>query len=336
MPDSEKANAISIIVPVAPSEPLDVVKKSYGSLKSLDAPESLEKSIYYVIDSENPSNDERIDFIEGKSPELIKRGSDEGRKASALNDALEVMKEPKYVVVCDIDSRPAENFLTECMEKLESKDDYFMASCPREILNKDRNIFTSIISTEFKFFEDMQRISNDGRGFNHFNGPIAVIDGSFAVENGFNEDVVCEDTYFTEKGYVEGQRAVMTMDTVVGEQAVTNLGDLYSQKVRWMAGAREGIENFTKPMIKSDNPISVKLSWFSAMLLPFFAFLFSPLSLLYGIRLMLDGRSPIGSLKAGVAGFFYSWFISFCGVVVLKKRIFGENVGWVQAQRENL
>lgn len=333
------SSKINIIVPVAPSEPLDVIENSIESLEKLDVPKSVEKNLYYVVDAEDIEGGSRVKNLRkdyGDRIELQVRESGRGGKAGALNDALDSMDSPEYVCVCDVDSRPSENFLTACIKDFEESEGVFMSSCPRKVINADQNFITGVVESEFTFFADMQRFLDRGQGFNHFNGPVAVIDGDFAIENGFTETVMCEDTDFTERGYLDGRTTSITFDAYVGEQAVTSLKDLYYQKVRWMAGAREGLERFLGPMFRSSNPFRVKMSWFMTMFLPFFAFLLSPVTFLYGFRFFLEGNSVRRTLEKTVGMFLYTWFISICGLVVLKKRFTGDDIQWVPAEREDM
>lgn len=327
---------VEIIVPVGPQEPREVIENSVDCLKELEVPENLEARMHYVVDSENEEQFERVSGIDEERVEIMKRQPEDGSRAGAINEALETIQDPVYVAIFDVDSRPEENFLKACIDNLKSEGDLFMSSSPREILNADKNYVTKTIEAEFQFFNDIQTLYDSLNAFNHFNGPISVIDGEFAVKNGFRENLMCEDTDFTERGYLEGRRAGITLETSLGEQAPSGLDDLYFQKVRWMAGAREGLENYFFRFLKSENSFRVKTSWFMSMLMPFFAFVFSPLALLYSFRFMLHENSVLESVKKGVLLFFFSWFISFCGLVVIKKRLLGESIEWRSPERENL
>lgn len=328
---------IKVVVPVASQEPIEVVNNSIRKVTDLEVPEGASFEFFYVMDVEELDKD-RLNGLKTNDSRitLIEREPDDGKKAGAMNAALDTMDEPDYVALFDVDSRPDTDYIEECLKQLKQYDDVFMVSGLREIINAEHNIITKTIETEFKLFEDFQTILDYSDAFNHFNGPMAVIDGDFAVEKRFNEDVICEDTDFTERGYLEGLRATLTRETALGEQSVTSLSDLFSQKVRWMAGAREGLENFFVPMMKSDNPAKVKMSWFMSMFLPFFAFLFSPLAIFYGVRVLVRDRKPLGAMERTFGLFLYSWFITFCGLVVLKKKILGEKIGWRSLERENL
>lgn len=330
------SSKIEIIVPVGPQEPREVIENSIDCLNRLEVPESLEAQIHYVVDSENREQYERVRGIDEEGVEILRRQPGDVSCAGALNEVLETTQDPSYVAIFDVDSRPEENFLKACIDDLESDKDLFMSSSPRKILNADMNYITKTVEAEFQFFNDIQ-VFNDILGtFNHFNGPISVMDGKFAVENRFREGLMCEDTDFTERGYLKGRRAGMTLETSLGEQAPSNLNDLYFQKVRWMAGAREGLENYAFRFLKSENSLRVKISWFMSMLMPFFAFVFSPLAFLYSFRFIWGGDGVVDSVKKGVLLFFFSWFVSFCGLVVIKKRLVGESIDRRSPEREDL
>ena len=334
---TEETGSIRVLVPVAPHEPLNVIENSVESLSDLEEPENFDLEFYYLIDCYE-DEEQKIDKIESLEEDMNvvtgKPGS--GGKAKALNKGLEIEGEPDYVVVFDVDSRPETDYITSCLEPLEEKDDVFMVSGRREIINSDFNLITKVSEVEFTFYEDIQTFFDYTRAFNHFNGPIAVIDGEFALETGFNEEVICEDTYFTETGYLNGKRAILQRETAVNEQAPAALNDLFSQKVRWMKGAVEGLHNFFLPLMSSDNSLWVKMSWLSAMTVPFLAFLLSPLAIFFGIRMYLKNSSIKGAFKSSLAAFLYTWFVTFCGLIVIKNSVLGNDIKWKKTQRQDL
>lgn len=337
---SSVTNKVNILIPVAPFEPEEIIRKSVQSIKNVEVPENIEKEIFYIIDTDqDPEEDERITFLRNETSENVKtivRTSNEGRRAGALNRGLEELEEPGYVAIFDIDSRPEKNFIKACVEQLESSPEVFMSTCPREILNADQNFVTKLVSSEYDFLMSMQLLLQKTGGFNHFNGLISVLDGEYIKNKGLNEERMCEDTDFTQRAYLDGRRPAINNNSVVGEQAMTSFSDLYSQKVRWMNGAIEGLKYFSRPMLSGDLSLKTKASWFSAMTMPFFSAILSPLVVFYVVSKILTQGNIIEPISKGVYLFIFAWFISFCGVVNIVRLFTGRNIRWKDSEREIL
>ncbi len=331
-------NQVNFVVPVAPFEPQEIIRKSVEALKHTETPRNYEKEIFYVIDTDqDPAEDERVQYLRRETPEEVKtiaRTSNEGRRAGAINRALDEMDVPDYVAIFDIDSRPGEKFIGACIDQLESEERIFMSTCPRRVINKDQNFVTKLVEAEYDFLTDMQLLLEKTEGFNHFNGLISVIEGGYLEKERLNESRMCEDTDFTQRAYLNGRRPAINSESYLGEQAVTTFQDLYSQKVRWMNGALEGIMNFSGSFLRSDLPFKIRLSWLSAMVLPFFSAVLSPLVVLHVAKNILTTGKVFDSLEKGFALFCFAWFISYCGLVNLFKLLFDRDVEWTDSDRE--
>ncbi len=329
---------IEILIPVSPYEPERIIRESVKSLKQLEMPEGLQKQLHYIIDTDkHPEDDERVEFLNEEASDevnVVVRTTTRGRRAGALNEGLEQLEDPEYVAIFDIDSRPGKNFLKACKVQLDSSEEVFMSTCPRKILNPDRNFVTRLVDAEYDFLMDMQKLLDRTEGFNHFNGLIAVLDGQYLMEKGFDESRMCEDTDLTQRAYLDGKRPALNTESYVGEQAVTNFPDLYNQKLRWMNGAIEGLRHFTKPFISSNLSLKVKVSWFSAMAGPFFSALFSPFAFVHSAFKAVLERRISTPLSRGVHLFIFAWFITFCGIVNIFRSITGKGVEWKASDRE--
>lgn len=329
---------VNFIVPVAPFEPKEIIERSVKALQGTEIPESFEKKIFYVIDTDqDPTEDERVQYLRQETSgevNTIVRTSNEGRRAGAINRALEEMSIPDYVAIFDIDSRPGEKFVEACINQLEDEEKFFMATCPRKIINGNRNFVTKMVEAEYNYLTDMQLLMDRTGSFNHFNGLISVIDGDYLEKEKLNESRMCEDTDFSQRAYLSGRRPTINTESYLGEQAVTSISDLYSQQVRWMNGALEGLTHFSGPFLRSNLPIKVKLSWLSVMVLPFFAAVLSPLAIIHTIKNIFTTGDVLKSMEKGFALFCFAWFVSYCGVVNLFKLVFGGDVKWTDSERE--
>lgn len=332
------SDQVNFIVPVAPFEPKEIIERSVKALIGAESPEMYEKEIFYVIDTDKkPAEDERIQYLRQETPEEVKtisRTSNKGRRAGAINKALEEMSIPEYVAIFDIDSRPGEKFVKACIGQLEEEEKFFMSTCPRKIINGDQNFVTKMVEAEYDYLTDMQLLMDKTKSFNHFNGLISVIDGDYLEEEKLNESRMCEDTDFTQRAYLNGKRPAINTESYLGEQAVTSLSDLYSQQVRWMNGALEGVIHFSKPFLRSNLPVKVKLSWLSVMVLPFFAAVLSPLALIHTAKNIFVTGEVLNSVEKGFALFCFAWFVSYCGAVNLFNLLLDREVEWTNSDRE--
>ena len=330
---------IDFIIPVAPFEPLSIIEKSVQSLENVEAPSNYSKNIFYVIDvKDEPEDDQRVTYLKeetGENINAIVRTSNEGRRAGAINTGLEQSEAEDYITILDIDSRPGEDFLEACIQQLDENEDVFMSTCPRKVLNADQNFTTKMVEAEFDFFTDMQLNLEKNKGFNHFNGLISVLDASYLKKEKLDESKSCEDTEFTERAYLDGKRPAINSESYVGEQAVTNLSDLYNQKVRWVKGAVEGLRNYSKPIMTGDLSLRVKFTWLAAMLSPFLAPVASPLVFIYGLKFIWQDGLFEGVRKS-VAFFVFTWIIGVCALVNIWKLIAGKGVAWKESSRENI
>jgi len=323
-------------VPVSQDEPLSVVNDSVDSIAGLEIPPSCDLTIHYVIDSENMDSDVRYSRLDTSRANFHWRELKDGTKAGALNHMIEKLDSPDYIAIFDVDSRPSKNFVVECKNALDSSENVFLASCPRKILNYEQNLVTKMAGAEFDLFNDIQYINDRYNSFNTFNGPISLIDGEYVRNNPFDEQVACEDIEFVQEAYLNGLRTKMSDKTYVGEQAPLNLKDLYFQKIRWMTGALESLEKHAKDFALSDRSLKIKMGWFASVSLPFLAGILSLLFPVFSIRRILRGDSIVRSINKGVALFLFSWLVMVCGLVVIKKRIFNQNITWKSPERENI
>lgn len=324
---------IAAIVPVAPSEPLAVVERSVDSLTALRVPDDATMDIIYVIDTHDADSDGRVTMLQERGDvETVVREPGEGRRAGAINAGLDHAGRRDRVALFDVDSRPEQDFLAETLPAF--ADDTYFVTAPRSIVNADTNTITRMIDTEFRFFTDMQRLLTRGEGFFHANGLIGVLDGDYLRETRLDPDRLCADTDVSERAYADGKHARMVRGTSVGEQAVTTLDDLYSQKQRWLQGAIEGLRYHTRPMMSTSVDQRITFSWLLTMIAPFFAALFSPLA--FGYAAVRYGTRPVEAVHRGVGFFMLTWIVSVAGAGAILKNMSGTGVDWTVPQREDL
>lgn len=321
---------LNVIVPVSPHEPLSLVKKSLESLSKLERGD-LNVRMTYVIDVSG--KDPRVEFLQSKNVNIIARPSRRGRRAGAINDALDSISETDYLAFFDVDSRPEKNFLIECVKALGGG--AVIASAPRYITNPGASTTARIVVAEYALMADLYRLLERCDGFKQFNGLISVLDARIFADRRLNEDVTCEDADMTQQLYLEGKTAVLVDTTRVGEQAPLSTKDYYHQRVRWITGAYEGLRNVSK-FKQAKIPMSRKITWLSVMTMLFFIFLFSPLVLLYGIRLwqLSDDAMDFAIKLFGLI--VHTWILQICSLTVLFKQLFNTDAKWKEMRRSNV
>ncbi|RZN34973.1 MAG: glycosyltransferase family 2 protein [Methanosarcinales archaeon] len=332
---------LDVIVPVAHYEPISVLKKSVDCILDLEK-DDMNVRVIYVLDITGKTDD-RLKFLEGVPIAVITRTSTRGRRAGAINDALDACKQapgnaPDYVALFDVDSRPDKNFLIECTHLLRSNKNVIIASGARFITNENENIITKTIAAEYCFFSDVYLMFERFDGFNQFNGMIGVLNIKTMRDyqfNHLNESASCEDLDFTQQAYLAGFTGGFAQNTRVGEQAPSTIKDLFNQRVRWLSGACQGLRTYLPAFITAQISVSKKLAWFLALSLPFVAFLATPVVPLYGARLC--GKYGLRSVIVRTFGLVgHVWLITLCGSVALAKQVLGRHIEWGGSKRSEV
>jgi len=341
------------IIPVSSSEPVDLVKKSVESMervkKYADCSKRIDLKIIYVIDDDFSSN-KRIyleDIAEEKKNKdigLIFRLPSLGKKAAALNDALEkiynIHGKPDFFAFFDVDSRPKEDFLDRCLDVFENdfNDDIALVSGPRFIIT-EKSFTQKLVGVEYLLIDDLYKFSDFFDSYKHFNGLIGLVRGDLFDKTGFfDESNICEDLDICERIYARSLRVVYTDKAMVWEQAPLTINDFYKQRVRWMIGHLEGIRAHINDFIRIKNT-SVKISWFLFVFLPFIMILFQPFFLMYYIRVVQDsirknGLKDMRSLPAKfVALMVYPSLMEFSSIHAIFKYI-RKDKNWEHLERE--
>ncbi|MCD5425305.1 MAG: glycosyltransferase family 2 protein [Methanosarcinaceae archaeon] len=334
---------LNIIIPVAPSEPISVMKKSLESLLNLKQ-DNLIVHITYAMDIIN-SNDSRInsflDIIKKHSlnqkVSIIIRNYARGRRAGATNDAIDKIKTdglPDFFAFFDVDSRPDSNFLIECTTLLK-KNNVKIASGYRYITNSNESTTSLIVSLEYAILKNAQQFLERINGFKQFNGLIGVMDAKLFKDLKFDELAACEDVMMTQEVYLSGCSAAFSTKTRIGEQSPISLKEYYNQRLRWINGAYECLTQYLFRFIKSNISMNRKITWFFTVVSPFISIITIPL-IVFCIFTVWNVKKSITFAILGILGLMtHAVILQVCSLHVIYKRLFNIQIEWTDTRRSN-
>ncbi len=314
---------VCAIVPVAPFEPLALIERSIDSLSALDCVD-LDFKVYYVMDG-NAADYKTLHKLLPSNFQMLMRTENRGRRAGAINDVLNRLEDADFIALFDIDSRPNKDFIVKCVHALR-EDNAVLASGCRYITNRE-NTLSKVIAIEYSFFCDVYRLFSWSKGFIQFNGAIGLSKASFLSKTEFNEKASCEDVDMSQRIYLSGNHATLAK-TRIGEQAPTEVHDLYRQRVRWFRGALEGIQQYFKPILGARMSFLKKATWFGSLTVPFFSYLLIP----FVPRYLKAVREESGDLKEQTKitlGLFgYTCLMTVCGAIALGQHLTARKCEW--------
>ena len=322
------------VVPVAQYEPESQITASIECLKELEC-DNFTLEVYYVIET-FPGDKRNLRQNLPDNFEIVLRAH-RGRKAGGLNDFLRMSENADYnadyLAIFDVDSRPAKDYIVNCVAALEKHDSAVSSSGCRFVTNKS-NILTKIISIEYSIICDVYHRLSRSDSFLTFQAA-GVLKRSFLEDEKFDEEASCSDSNLTVRAYLRGKVAVLA-NTTMGEQAPTTLKDLYHQRVRWYRCNVENLNKYLKPMIKKPIPFTRKLSWFCITIGAFFTFVLSPITILYLDKVLKLSSGPLEFVKIFVGLIGYAWFMTGCGIVASIKHSTSSKLEWRPTIRSNV
>lgn len=316
---------VAVIVPVSPFEPLDILINSAKHLISLDY-DNFEYKIVYVVDKKNP-NDERCEKLRELGVEVLKRETTRGKRAGAINDALDYLKDfrPNYIAIFDVDSRPERDFIVKCVRALEKDDKAYIASSRRYISNPV-NLVSQTVEAEYYLINLLLKKSR----FKQFNGLIGVLRAEFLMRYRLNEDAVTEDADFATRMHCLGYRAILVDGTKIYEQAPLSWRDLIGQRKRWYYGGLQLWKYWR--WVKSTKNWGFILSWFSALTVTYIIALLIPLLILAPPLLLYKFRS-IKKILITFGLLIHAILLQYSAICAIAKYIRRSGMEWSPIKR---
>ena len=315
---------VAVIVSVSPFEPEDVVVASAMHLKNLDF-NDFDWKIVYAVDLNN-SDDSRHEALKNLGVEVVARNHRRGKKAGAINDCIDHLLKssffPDYVVFFDVDSRPAENFVIECISALERDDRAFIASSERRVLNPENSV-AETIDAEWRIFNHLLKRS----GFKNFNGLIGVVRGDAVFRERMDEMSLAEDLEFSVRMHAHGYRSIFVEGTHVCEQAPVSWKDLYTQRKRWYYG---GLQILKKDYIRKNKSIGIQVTL--AVIFAHFPVILLPLLFIAPPFILLSFRK-VKKLRILLGMAVYLLVNQLAAISSLYRFIRGREIEWQGVKR---
>lgn len=323
---------VYVIVIVASFEPESIITKSIENLRELEC-DDFDLKVCYVIDTFE-GDKRKLHWALPDNFTVMLRAP-KGHKAGAINDALRMIKTADYVAIIDVDWRPAKDFITKCIARLERDDSAVHASGCRFGVNLS-NTLTKIISNDLGFITCDVYGPLIARPSGFMVGTIGVMKWSFLNDEKFNEETCTEDIDFYYRICITGKVAVLA-DTSIGEHVPATLKELYHQRVRWYRGGVETVSKNLITMVKAPIPFARKMWWVCQVMLIYCAFLFTPL-VISNLFLHLDrikrlSDSPLEFVKIFYGSLLMYPFMTVCGLVAIVKHLTSSEFEWKPTTR---
>lgn len=311
---------LAVIVPVSPFEKEEVVKRSVVHVKELTS--RFNAKIVYVIDR-NSEKDLRVEITRSLGVEVIERNDRRGKRAGAINDAVNYLRSyrPDFVLILDVDVRSDEETIENCIKALMSEERAYIASARRFVYNAS-NLVSEVIEAEYRLINFLLRKSS----FKQFNGLIGVLRFDRILE-GLNEDAITEDADFATRMHAKGFKALLVEGRFL-EQAPITWRDFYRQRKRWYFGGLQLWKYFGEIWKVRE----VRTSWFLALTITYFPILILPL-LPLGIFFILRSYKKISKLKILLGFVVYCFVLQFSAIAAIFDFLMGKEVRWDAIRR---
>ncbi len=316
---------VAVIVPVSPFEPLEILINSAKHLLSLDY-DDFEFKIVFVVDKNGP-NDDRGKKLKELGIEVLERNTTRGKRAGAINDALDYLRDfkPDYIAIFDVDSRPERNFIVKCVEALKRDEKAYIASSRRYISNPI-NFVSQTVEAEYYLINFLLKKSK----FKQFNGLIGVLRADLLMKYRLNENAVTEDADFATRMHCLGYRAILVDGTKVYEQAPLSWGDLVAQRKRWYYGGLQ-LWKYRKCVLATKN-WGFMFSWISALTLTYAIIILLPFLILAPPLLIYKFRS-FKKVLVTFGLLIHTILLQYSAICAIAKYVKGRGIEWSPIKR---
>ncbi len=254
-PPHPNPERVAIIVPIK-DDPS--IFNSVPYLRAIDYPRH---EVVIIDDSKDPAFRNRIDALAGGQVRILRRPTTRGGKGTALNFALESLKQhpPKFVVILDADHRPPPDFLAKAVTAIEDTKAHCVVGYQRHDIGSHglfglayrAGVATAIRNLKARY---------DLRFGAFFPGAAAIFDYEWLSARGFDETSITEDWELSFRSHSEGNfRIVVREDLWVSAAVPKNLWGLVEQHKRWIAGTTRDFRKNARQLLHARIPIRTKI-----------------------------------------------------------------------------
>ena len=262
-----------------------VADRLIGSVCELDYPKELLE--IQVLDD---STDETRDIAELAVRRYAARGFDihylhrvdrTGFKAGALDAGLNVA-EGGYIAIFDADFIPPRDFLMRTLPYFETDSRIAMVQARWGHINQDYSLLTKIqsILLDAHFVLEHGARNRSGCFFN-FNGTAGIWRReAISDAGGWHHDTLTEDLDLSYRAQLRGWRFIFLPDLVSPAEVPVEMNSFKSQQHRWAKGSIQTCMKLLPTILRSNQPIGVKVEAFFHLSANFNYLLMSVLSIL--------------------------------------------------------
>jgi cellulose synthase/poly-beta-1,6-N-acetylglucosamine synthase-like glycosyltransferase len=312
--------SVAVIVPVR-DDPS--IFNSLPYLKALRYEGELR--VVVMDDSKDPSFRERLDRAVGGIVSVIRRPAPVGKKAGAINYALDVFRRsrPGFAIIFDADHRPPPDFVSRAVTLIERKGVKCVVGYQKHSIGSGGpfGLFyrlsqaMGIISMRSRSDLDLAPI---------FGGSCTIFDFAWLDSVRFDETSITEDWELTLRGYVEAGLTVEANEDLYAEAAVPqDLGWFFRQQMRWYEGTISDFLKHARKVAKSGElSLRQKVGLYYNGLMYLQA-----LAVLVSIFLVAERT---GAFPTWV-GIFVSVYAALSYIMLFARAAMLEQVGWLRS-----
>jgi len=202
-------------------------------------------------------------LAEGYDIKYIHRVNREGYKAGALKEGLEVCR-GEFVAIFDADFIPRKKFLKRTIPYFYKMEKLGLVQTRWEHLNRDYSMITKTqaIALDGHFVIE-QAVRNRAGFFINFNGTGGIWRKECIFDAGnWEADTLTEDLDLSYRAQMKGWKFKYLVNFTSPAELPADISALKSQQFRWTKGAIETAKKIYPKVLKSDQPMRIKLQGF--------------------------------------------------------------------------
>jgi 1,2-diacylglycerol 3-beta-glucosyltransferase len=235
-------------------------------------------------------------------------------KGAALARAMPHLQ-GQVVAVIDADARVAPDFLAAVMAAWSRDPDAAAIQARRHPVNGHHSWLTAAQADEqlMDLASQCGRRQVDGTAELRGNGMFVRREALDRV-GGWNELAITEDLDLSTRLAAQGEHIALAPEVLVGEEAVTSLGDLWTQRMRWAEGSLRRLMEHGPSLLAGTAPLGRKLDFlaftgeflipplFAASVVASLITILLPIRMDWTIPISLFAGYGLGSLLLALAG----------------------------------